>query len=61
MRKIEGDGWKAFVLAEPRPAVCAIVLSDGRPHATPVWIDLDGDEVVFTTWHEGRESARPDT
>ena len=42
-----------FVLAEPRPAVCAIVLSDGRPHATPVWIDLDGDEIVFTTWHEG--------
>ena len=28
-------------------------LSDGRPHATPVWIDLDGDEIVFTTWHEG--------
>ena len=29
------------------------MLSDGRPHATPVWIDLDGDEIVFTTWHEG--------
>ena len=53
MRKLEGDAWKDFVLAEPRPAVCAIVLSDGRPHATPVWIDLDGDEIVFTTWHEG--------
>ena len=53
MRKLEGDAWKDFVLAEPRPAVCAIVLSDGRPHATPVWIDLDGDDVVFTTWHEG--------
>ena len=53
MRKLEGDAWKDFVLAEPRPAVCAIVLSDGRPHATPVWIDLDGDDIVFTTWHEG--------
>jgi PPOX class probable F420-dependent enzyme len=29
------------------------VLSDGRPHATPIWIDLDGDDIVFTTWHEG--------
>jgi PPOX class probable F420-dependent enzyme len=53
MRKLVGDEWKDFVLAEPRPAICAIVLSDGRPHATPIWIDLDGDEVVFTTWHEG--------
>ena len=53
MRKLEGDAWKDFVLAEPRPAVCAVVLSDGRPHATPIWIDLDGDEIVFTTWHEG--------
>ena len=52
MRKIEGDGWKAFVLAAPRPAICAIVLSDGRPHATPVWVDIDGDEVVFTTSQE---------
>jgi PPOX class probable F420-dependent enzyme len=53
MRKLVGDEWKSFVLAEPRPAICAIVLSDGRPHATPIWIDLDGDDIVFTTWHEG--------
>jgi hypothetical protein len=53
MRRLVGDEWKDFVLAEPRPAICAIVLSDGRPHATPIWIDLDGDDVVFTTWHEG--------
>ena len=53
MRKLEGDAWKDFVLAAPRPAICAIVLSDGRPHATPVWIDVDGEEIVFTTWHEG--------
>lgn len=52
MRKIEGDDWKDFVLAAPRPAICAVVLSDGRPNATPIWIDLDGDDIVFTTWHE---------
>jgi PPOX class probable F420-dependent enzyme len=52
MRKLEGDEWKAFVLAAPRPAICAVVLPDGRPHATPIWVDLDGDEIVFTTWHE---------
>jgi PPOX class probable F420-dependent enzyme len=56
MRKLEGDGWKSFVLAEPRPAICAIVLSDGRPHATPIWIELDGDELVFTTWHESAKA-----
>jgi PPOX class probable F420-dependent enzyme len=30
----------------------ATVRSDGRPHVTPVWFVLDGDDVVFTTWHE---------
>lgn len=60
MRKREGDAWRDFVLAEPRPAICAIVLSHGRPHATPIWIDLDGDDIVFTTWHEGLKArVRP--
>lgn len=53
MRKLEGDAWKDFILAEPRPAIGAVTLSDGRPHATPIWIDVDGSELVFTTWHEG--------
>ena len=29
----------------------ATVRADGRPHAAPIWFDLDGEEVVFTAWH----------
>lgn len=41
-----------FLLEKPRPAVAAVVRADGRPHPTPVWIDMDGDQIIFTTWHE---------
>jgi PPOX class probable F420-dependent enzyme len=34
-----------------RTAKLALVRKDGRPHVTPVWFELDGDTVVFTTWH----------
>jgi PPOX class probable F420-dependent enzyme len=29
--------------------VLATVRPDGRPHAAPIWYDLDGDAVVFNT------------
>ena len=43
------DEWWAFLVAEPRPAVLATVRADGRPHAAPVWIDVDDGEIVFNT------------
>ena len=42
--------WREFVLAEPaRTAKVAVVRADGSPHVAPVWVDLDGDDVMFTT------------
>jgi PPOX class probable F420-dependent enzyme len=42
--------WQDFVSALPaRTAKLAVVRADGSPHVAPVWIDLDGDEVVFMT------------
>ena len=42
--------WREFVLAVPaRTAKLAVVRSDGAPHVAPVWVDLDGDTVVFMT------------
>jgi PPOX class probable F420-dependent enzyme len=29
----------------------ATVRADGRPHIAPIWFILDGDDLVFTTWH----------
>jgi PPOX class probable F420-dependent enzyme len=45
------DGWwQEFVAALPaRTAKLAVVRADGSPHVAPVWVDLDGDEIVFMT------------
>lgn len=37
------------MLDRSRTAVLATVRADGRPHAAPIWFDLDGDKLVFTT------------
>ena|SRR5215472_17862751 len=42
---------RAFLLKEPRTGKVATVQADGRPHVAPVWFDLDGDNIIFTTWH----------
>ncbi len=35
----------------------ATVRNDGRPHVVPIWFDLDGDDLVFTTWHTSVKAA----
>src|SRR5436190_10714699 len=41
--------WLAFLREPVRTAKVATVRNDGRPHVAPVWFDLDGDALVFTT------------
>ncbi len=45
------DGWwQSFVGALPaRTAKLAVTRADGSPHVAPVWVDLDGDDIVFMT------------
>ena len=45
------DGWwQEFVAALPaRTAKLGIVRADGSAHVAPVWVDLDGDTIVFMT------------
>jgi hypothetical protein len=42
--------WQSFVSALPaRTGKLALVRADGSPHVAPVWVDLDGDELVLMT------------
>ncbi len=45
------------LLDEPNFAHIATLMPDGTPQVTPVWIDLDGDTVVFNT-AKGRAKHR---
>ncbi|HWO63413.1 MAG TPA: PPOX class F420-dependent oxidoreductase [Umezawaea sp.] len=42
--------WREFVSATPaKTGKLAVVRKDGSPHVSPVWVDLDGGTLVFTT------------
>jgi PPOX class probable F420-dependent enzyme len=45
------DGWwRDFVGELPaRTAKLAVTRADGSPHVAPVWVDLDGDDIVLMT------------
>src|SRR3954470_15603780 len=44
------DWWCEFVAQSPaRTGKLAVVRADGSPHVTPIWVALDGEQVVFTT------------
>ena len=57
MRQMTEDEARAFLATGDRTAVFATVRTDGRPHAVPTWYELDGDELVFTTWHATVKAA----
>ena len=46
-----------FLLSGTRTAKLATVRTDGRPHVAPIWFDLDGDTIIFTTWHTTVKAA----
>jgi hypothetical protein len=43
------EEWRGFLSSGTRTAKLASRRVDGRPHVTPVWFVLDGDDLVFTT------------
>lgn len=57
MKAISGEEIKDFLLARPHTAKLATVRPDGRPHVAPVWFDLDGNDILFTTWHTTVKAA----
>jgi PPOX class probable F420-dependent enzyme len=51
MQEMTPEEIRHFLLDTPRIGKFASVRKDGRPHVAPIWFDLDGETVVFTTWH----------
>ena len=46
-----------FLREGSRPATFASIRPDGRPHAVPTWYAVEGDDIVFTTWHKTVKAA----
>lgn len=57
MQKMTADEYKHFLLDTPRTAKLASVRATGQAHVAPIWFDLDGDVIVFTTWHTTVKAA----
>ena len=57
MKRMTHDECLAFLVARPRTGKLATVRPDGRPHVAPIWFDLDGDQLFFTTWHKSAKAA----
>lgn len=41
-----------FLSEGTRTGKVATVRPDGRPHVTPIWFVVEGEDLVFTTWYE---------
>ena len=48
-QRMTDEEYTEFMLGHPRTAVLGTVRADGRPHVAPIWFDLDGDTLMFTT------------
>lgn len=40
-----------FLTHGARTGSVATVGEDGRPHVVPIWYIVEGEDIVFTTWH----------
>jgi PPOX class probable F420-dependent enzyme len=52
MKEMTAEERRAFLAHGTRTGKLATVRADGSPHAAPIWFVLDGDELVFMTWHD---------
>jgi PPOX class probable F420-dependent enzyme len=50
-QKMSPDEIKAFLTQGTRTGKLATVRENGRAHVAPIWFVLDGDDLIFNTWH----------
>lgn len=51
MQDMTQDEIRSFLMDTARTGKLATVRPDGRPHVAPIWFTMDGDELLFNTWH----------
>ena len=51
MKKLSRSECLSFMMERPRTGKIATTRPDGRPHVAPIWFALDGEQLLFTTWH----------
>jgi PPOX class probable F420-dependent enzyme len=51
MQEMTAAERRAFLAHGTRTGKLATRRADGQPHVAPVWFVLDGDDLVFMTWH----------
>ncbi|HEY6480526.1 MAG TPA: PPOX class F420-dependent oxidoreductase [Streptosporangiaceae bacterium] len=49
MQTMTTQQWHEFVMTGTRTGKLAVTRADGRPHVTPIWFVLDGDDVILNT------------
>ena len=49
MAKMSLEECRALLLTQAHTGQLATVREDGSPHVVPIWFDLDGETIVFTT------------
>lgn len=57
MQEMTPTEYRRFMLDTVRTGKLATVRADGSPHVTPIWFDLDGDDLFFTTWEHSVKAA----
>ncbi len=51
MKKMSKTEAYQFLASGTRTGKLATVRKDGRPHVAPIWFVLDGEDLIFNTWH----------
>jgi PPOX class probable F420-dependent enzyme len=51
MKQMTPAEYRAFLTERPHTLKLATARADGRPHIAPVWFELEGETIIFTTWH----------
>ena len=49
MQKMTTEQRHEFVMTGTRTGKLGVTRADGRPHVTPIWFVLDGDDVILNT------------